>query len=249
MSQYVTNLFANSPLLTYSPPVGQNLSTGWMNIPFVDVEPQYVTSLPKASVSFDFYGDQFELSGMLTAFAAGDAPPCDFNVSINGVLQNETSYYHPYNDLPLGEHHVEVTFFCPQEGQEVAFTGPAFVETQGKILKQSNPYLNISQISTLGEWTVTPTFQYTTTSLLSTLVYSFKGVHTQIFGAVGPTSGPYLVTLDAIPQPLRTAYNPVAGPTTVLWFAQELEEKEHTVTITNFGKNLTVQAIQYTDLL
>jgi len=259
MSEYLTGLFANSPLLTYSPPVGFDQSTGWVNKPFVGDEPQYVTSAPKASVSFDFYGDQFELSGSLTPPIQGDTPPCDFTVSINGVVQNQTDFYNPYNNLPLDLYHVELTFFCGKPGQQADFAGPAFVETQGTTyMSQTDPYLNSSQIHTYGPWTEEQVFQeyffmtfpqYTTTTFGSTLTYKFKGVHTQVYGAVGPNGGDYLVTLDGIPQPAKSTYNPVGGDVTVIYFAQELDkDKTHTVTLTNFGKNLTIQAIQYTEL-
>ncbi|EJU01417.1 hypothetical protein DACRYDRAFT_116584 [Dacryopinax primogenitus] len=246
------------PLCPKLSQLGSDLSKGWVSIPWLPIQPQYATSAPKASVSFDFYGDQFELGGYLTALG-GNGPDCGFNISINGKLQDVPDLYTPFNNLPLGQQHVELTLFCPEEGQEAAFVGPAFIETQEtKYTNQVFSYWNTSQIRTIGEWTEAPTFQdffymtlpqYTTTSLHSTLAYSFKGVHTVVFGAVGPTGGQYLVTLDNIPQPMRTSYNSVAGPTTVLFFAQELDpEKEHTVTITNFGDNLTVQAIQNTEV-
>ncbi|EJU01423.1 hypothetical protein DACRYDRAFT_107974 [Dacryopinax primogenitus] len=259
MSEYITGLFANSPLLTYTPPVGFDASTGWVNKPFVDEEPQYVTSAPKASVSFDFCGDQFELSGFLTPAISDNTPPCDFNVTINGVLQHQNDFYSPYNDLPLDHYHVELTFFCPHQGQQASFAGPALVETQGTVfMSQANPYLDTSQIYTLGPWTEKPVYQnyfamtfpqYTTTDLGSTLAYRFKGVHTQVFGIVGPNCGEYVVTLDGQLQPPHNLYNPVGGDVTVIFFAQELDnDKTHTVTLTNLGKNMTIQAIQYTKL-
>ncbi|KZT54905.1 hypothetical protein CALCODRAFT_499215 [Calocera cornea HHB12733] len=91
--------------------------------------------------------------------------------------------------------------------------------------------------------------QYTTSTFGSTLSYSFKGVHTQMYGAVGPSGGEYVVTLDGVPQKALSSYNHVAGNDVVLWFAQELNnDKTHTVTITNLGGKLEIQAIQYTEL-
>ncbi|KZT54904.1 hypothetical protein CALCODRAFT_499213 [Calocera cornea HHB12733] len=160
MSEYITDLFANSPLLTYTPPVGFDASKGWVNKPFINEEVQYITSAPKASVSFDFYGDQFELSGSLTPPISEGVAPCDFNVTINGKLQPITSFYHPYNGLPLDQYHVVLTFFCPDAGQQADFAGPAFVETQGTtFMSQTNPYLNTSQIHTFGPWKEAQVYQ------------------------------------------------------------------------------------------
>ncbi|KZT54901.1 hypothetical protein CALCODRAFT_519051 [Calocera cornea HHB12733] len=259
MSGYLTVVAANSPLLTYDPPVGANALTGWVSEPVPGQDAvQYVTSASKASVSFDFYGTEFSLSGYLNA--TSESPPCDFNVTINDQLQNITSLYHKFDKLPLEQYHVELALFCPQSGQQAVFTGPAFYETQGTWeMDQIDPYINASQVQTTGIWQEEVVFQeyfstnitqFTTASPGSSLTYSFKGVHTVIYGAVGPSGGDYMVTLDGVSQLEYSTFDTVGHDAVVLFFAQQLNnDKTHSVLVTTLGGELVLQAIQYTELL
>ncbi|KZT54902.1 hypothetical protein CALCODRAFT_556674 [Calocera cornea HHB12733] len=259
MSVYLTSLWANSPLLTYHPTLGSDIHTNWISKPFVvsDTEPQYYTSAPQASVEFWLYCDQFSLNAGLWPYGGG-APPCDFNVTINGDLQNVTNIYHQYN-LPVDWYHVELALFCPEEGQQAQFWGVDFQETQGsKPMNVINTLLNASQVHTAGRWHEEVVFQgyfyknlteYTSSHHGAKLSYSFKGVRTTVFGAVGPENGAYIITIDGVPQPTLTGYNPVVGNTTVLWLLQGLDnDQTHTVEIVSLDGELKIQAIQNTEL-
>jgi len=248
MAYYIALVGANSPLFTYTPAVGFDPSHNWVTTYLDTASPilYYYTSAPTASVSFDFYGDEFEL------IAPGE-PGCAYNITINGALQTEG--FHDSFYLSPGQYHVELDVLCAA-GQSMNFEGVIFEETQDAAsLQDQTVYLTPKDIHTVGQWQkedvysqyfLMPFTQYQTHTWGSTLEYTFKGVQTEIVGSVGPDGSDFIVTLDGKPTKVYSTYNPVQGDDVTLWEEQYLDNsKTHIVTLTNLGSNLTVLNVNY----
>jgi len=248
MGLYTALVGADSPFFTYYPDVGLDPSQNWVTTYLPTTYPilYYNTSTPVASVQFDFYGDEFELT------APGE-PGCNYTISINGVFQTQT--FHESFTFPVGQYHVELDVACAP-GQSMAFEGVILSETQGASdLIDNTVYLTPEDIHQQGQWT--KTFVYSEYFLLnfthyeshtphSTLSYSFKGVQTEVVGSVGPEGGDLEVTVDGESSKVLSAYRPVYDADVTLFAKQFLDNNaEHYVTVTNLGHNLTILTLIY----
>lgn len=84
----------------------------------------------------------------------------------------------------------------------------------------------------------------TTVSTAGFVTYTFNGSAAAIYGALGPTQGPYSVQLDGGPSANYTALNGNFFPQQILWHVTGLDAGLHTVRLNNMpaktGQGLSI---------
>ncbi|EJU05243.1 hypothetical protein DACRYDRAFT_113417 [Dacryopinax primogenitus] len=258
MASAIALVGANSPLLAYWPFVGVDPTEEWMltYAPFTwPPIPVCYTEAPGTNIQFDFYGSEFQLLGP-------EEQGCGYTLLINGTDSGKNGFAEPVQ-LPAGQYHIEVNLSY-SAGEFFNFEGFAFKSTEeNSTLKDITTFINAPNIRPTGQWEETTLYsefyhanftQYLTNSTGAQLEYNFQGIQTTIMGSVGPSAGPFRVTIDGQSEVPLSAYRPVADDLVTLYVKQlpfADNSGSHNVIVTNLGQTntVTILAISYDQLV
>jgi len=260
MAAFNVSLDDSSPLITYSP------ATAWTDTPANDTTASlyfdsslHTTSTKGASASFAFNGTGVWLYGGLRSNYGS------YQVSIDGMQVAEGSAKSAQTELKhvlcglsglqMGEHMVTLT---NEGGGPVDIDSVVFETTAGiagssvTTTKIDDASSNVKYGPKSTDWSLTngtsyydKTLHYSTTNGAYASL-SFTGNAVAIYGTVDPQHANYTVTLDgAQSQQFKASNARIFHTQTLLYFAQGLESKQHTIALTG---SVGMNADQYFDL-
>ncbi|TFY60552.1 hypothetical protein EVJ58_g5079 [Rhodofomes roseus] len=260
MAAFNVTLDDSSPLITYSP------SNAWTDTPANDTTASlyfdsslHTTSTKGATASFAFNGTGVWLYGGLRSNYGSYQLSVDGSKVASGSAKSTTTQLKRIlggtSGLRMGEHTVSLT----NEGGGPVDIDSLVFETKagtagGKVLKTiiDDASTNVKYGPQSNSWSTTngtsyydKTLHYSATNGAYASL-SFSGNAVAIYGTVDPTHANYTVTLDGVKsQPVKASNVRTFHTQTLLYFAQGLESKQHTITLTG---NMGTNSSQYFDL-
>ncbi|KZT72234.1 hypothetical protein DAEQUDRAFT_723438 [Daedalea quercina L-15889] len=252
MAAFNVSLDDSSPLITYSP------SNAWTDTPANDTTAStyfdaslHTTNTQGAYASFAFNGTGVWLYGGLRSNYG------NYQISVDGekvtsgsAKSTKTQVKHALggtSGLQMGEHTVTLMNEGggPVDLDSLVFetkagtTGGSVTNTTIDDANSSVKYgpNSNSWISTNGTDYFDKTLHYSTTNgAYATL--SFTGNAVAVYGTVDPTHANYTISLDGAESQYKASSARTFHTQTLLYFAQGLESKQHTITLTgNPGTN------------
>jgi len=229
-------LFSSSPMFNFGPMVSAgagSAQTGWQYNQTGD-SGLYFTTLPGASMEFQFYGTGIQLQG-----SAG----CPFTVAVDNQTTTHSlasGLIFETTGLQQGTHNVNLTVGSDAgPDAEIIFSSAVITDTfpVGQVPLETTFDAASGSLSYFGPWDKFSNGTSQTTYPGASVSVNFTGPAIVVMGPSGTASsfGQYYVTVDSNP-PILVFTTAIGAAETQLFYQSGLDPNElHSVTVTNTG--------------